>query len=406
VVCGLLFLATTINYIDRQILALLKPLLDETFHWTNTQFGTVNAVFQAAYAVGYVAFGTLVDRLGVKLGYSLALGVWSVAAMLHALAGSALGFAWARLLLGLGEAGNFPSAVKAVAGWFPADERAFATTLFNSGSNVGAIIAPAVVPLLAFSWGWHAPFIAAGLAGLLWIVLWLPLYRRPPREDESTAPASIGWKDLLGRKAVWSYALARFLTDPVWWFFLIWLPDYFKKTRHLDLKASWVLLASVYGVVTVLSVFGGAVTSRLVARHGLIKGRKLALLTFALTVVPIVFVGQVGVWPAVVLMGIAGASHQAWSANLYTTVSDVFPQEAVARVVGLGGMAGSLGGILFPLLTGALLDAFEAQGRVSVGYGVLFSICGGAYVLAFVLNHALNPRFARQSFAPLVMRPR
>jgi MFS transporter, ACS family, hexuronate transporter len=410
-VCSLLFLATTVNYIDRQILSLLKPILDEQLHWTNEQFGWVNSAFQAAYAVGLLGFGVFIDRFGPRIGYAVSIVAWSIAAMAHAAVGSVRGFIFARAALGLGEGGNFPSSIKAVALWFPKKERAFATALFNSGTNVGAIIAPAVVPLMALRWGWQMPFIVMGVAGLLWLVLWLPLYNDPNkverlsreelayiRSDADEAAAGqqgrISWGTLLRYPQAWSFITAKLLTDPVWWFFLIWLPTYFKSTRGLDIKTSWVHLVTIYAIITVLSIGGGWLTGA-IARSGMAVGRarKTAMLIFACAVLPILLVTRASDWGAVVLIGIAGAAHQAWSANLFTTVSDMFPKRAVASLVGLGGMAGSIGGIFFPVFTGRLLDKFQAAGNITAGYAILFGVCGSAYLVAFAINHLLAPKF-------------
>jgi len=407
-ICALLFFATTVNYIDRQILSLLKPILDDELKWTNTQFGEVNAAFQAAYAVGLLSFGYLVDRFGTKLGYALSIAAWSLAAIGHAAVGSVSGFFRARIALGLGEGGNFPSAIKAVALWFPRKERALATALFNSGANVGAIVAPAVIPPIALAWGWRAAFVAAGIVGILWLALWIPLYEIPERsrrlkaeeleyiqsDRELENTTKMSWGSLLKYRQTWAFVTAKFLTDPVWWFFLIWLPDFFKKTRGLDIKQSWVHLVTIYSIVTVLSIAGGWLPGYLV-RHGYTqsKARKIAMFVFGALVLPILLVTQVGDWSAVLLIGLAGAAHQAWSANLFTSVSDVFPKRAVASIVGIGGMAGSFGGILFPLYSGKLLDRFQASGNVTAGYAVLFGICGSAYLVAFAINHLLAPRF-------------
>jgi MFS transporter, ACS family, hexuronate transporter len=416
-VCLLLFLATTINYIDRQILALLKPILDTELGWTNAEYGKVNAAFQGAYAVGLLLFGALVDRVGTKVGYALSITLWSLAAMAHALVGSVAGFTRARMALGVSEGGNFPSAIKAVALWFPKRERAFATALFNSGANVGAVLAPALVPWIAFTWGWRAAFVAAGIVGLAWLLLWIPLYDLPERvrrlragelehiRSDAADPAAdaggpIGWLAILRYRQAWSFIVAKFLTDPVWWFFLTWLPDFFKKTRGLDIKKSWPHLVSIYVIVTVLSIVGGWLAGYLVRRGWTAtRARKTAMFVFALFVLPILAVTRVGDWGAVVLIGIAGSAHQAWSANLFTTVSDMFPKRAVASVVGIGGMAGSIGGIFFPVFAGGLLDNFQASGNVTAGYAVLFVICGLAYVVAFAIGHVLAP-----SFVPVAMR--
>ena len=411
VVCALLFFATTINYMDRQILSLLKPILDSELKWTNAQFGEVNAVFQAAYAVGLLLFGALIDRVGTKIGYAVSIAAWSLGAMSHALVHTVDGFFAARAALGVGEGGNFPSAIKAVANWFPPRERAYATALFNSGSNVGAIVAPAIVPWLAFTFGWRSAFVVAGIAGLIWLTFWLPWYDAPERNRRlsaaerdyirggadapaPTAEAPLPWSVILRHRQAWAFIVAKFLTDPVWWFFLIWLPDYFKKTRGLSIKDSWVYLVTIYSIVTVLSIFGGWLSGYLTERGlSVTRARKIALFTFACTVLPILFATHVGNWVAVVLIGIAGASHQAWSANLFTSASDMFPKRAVASVVGLGSMAGSLGGSLFPIFSGKLLDRFQAAGDVTSGYAILFGICGSAYLIAFGLNHLLAPSF-------------
>jgi ACS family hexuronate transporter-like MFS transporter len=410
VVCALLFFATTINYIDRQILALIKPILDDQLKWTNEQFGYTNAFFQLSYAVSLLIFGWIVDKWGTKIGYGVSIAAWSVAAMGHAFVMSITGFYAARIALGLGEGGNFPAAIKAVALWFPKRERATATAIFNSGTNVGAIIAPLVVPAIALSLGWHWAFIFAGIAGFLWLFLWVPFYNVPEkikatnaaelehirsdRDDTSRDGEKISWTGLLGYRQTWAFVVAKALTDPVWWFFLTWLPDFFKQTRHLDIKQSGYMLATIYGMATVLSIFGGVVVGKLVqSGWSVTRARKTGMFFFACCVIPIVFVKDVGDWPAVVLIGLACAAHQAWSANLFTTASDMFPKRAVASVVGLGGMAGSGLGFLFPILAGQLLDKFKAQNNISGGYAVLFAFCAGAYLLAFALQHVLAPKF-------------
>ncbi|HEY0466212.1 MAG TPA: MFS transporter [Polyangiaceae bacterium] len=414
-ICLLLFFGTSINYIDRQILSLLKPILDDQLHWSNEEYGRVNAAFQASYAIGLLLFGPFVDRVGTKIGYAVSITAWSLAALGHGFVGSVGGFFRARVALGVSEGGNFPSAIKAVALWFPKRERALATTLFNSGANVGAVLAPAIVPFVAATWGWQSAFVLAGCAGLLFLLLWLPFYDIPERvarlserelayiraDKDQDAPApeaqSTGaqrWLSLLRYRQTWSFIVCKLLTDPVWWFFLIWLPDYFKKTRALDLKASWVHLVSIYSIVTVLSIAGGWLTGYLV-KQGFtpVRARKLAMLSFAFCVLPILAVTKTSNWGAVALIGIAGAAHQAWSANLFTTVSDMFPKRAVGSVVGLGGMAGSVGGIAFPILAGKLLDHFTKAGDITAGYSILFGFCGFAYLLAFGISHLLVPKF-------------
>jgi ACS family hexuronate transporter-like MFS transporter len=403
VVCSLLFFATTINYIDRQILSLLKPILDEQLGWTSTQFGAINAAFQASYAVSLFFFGWFVDRFGTKVGYAVSIGAWSLAAMAHALVGSIPGFFAARVALGLGEGGNFPAAVKATAQWFPKRERAFATSLFNSGANVGAILAPALVPAVAYGLGWQWAFVFAGLAGFAWVAVWWPLFDAPGSSRRVSAaelahiesdPPDMGgtgrvtWRKVLRHREAWSFIAAKFLTDPIWWFFLIWLPDYFNKTRHLDIKNSWPHLVGIYAIITVLSIFGGWVTGWLTGRGwSVTRARKAGMFAFALCALPIALATRVGDWTAVVLIGVAGAAHQAWSANLYTTVSDMFPKRAVATLIGVGGTAGSVGGMIFPLATGLALDTFAD------GYTIIFGFCSVAYLLAFAVNHLLAPRF-------------
>ena len=406
VVCGLLFFATTINYIDRQILSLLKPILDEQLHWTNAEFGMVNSAFQGAYGISLLVFGWLIDKYGTKIGYAISIAAWSLAAMGHALVGSVGGFLWARVALGLGEGGNFPAAIKATAIWFPKKERALATSLFNSGANVGAILAPAIVPWMAFKFGWQSAFLAAGAIGFLWLFLWMPWFETPDRKSslsskelswiQSDGPEvqskKIPWGQLLGYRQTWGFILPKLITDPVWWFFLIWLPDFFKQTRGLDIKKSWVLLVTIYSIVTVLSIAGGWVTGHLAKRGWSInRARKAGMLLFALCVVPIVAVTGASDWGAVLLIGLAGAAHQAFSANLFTTVSDSFPKQAVASVIGIGGMAGAIGGMLFPIVTGMLLDSYKASGNVAAGYGILFAFCAGAYLFSLALLQLLNP---------------
>ena len=404
VICALLFFATTVNYVDRQILSLLKPMLDDELGWTSTQFGMINAAFQAAYGVSLFVFGWFIDRFGTKIGYGVSIGLWSLAAIAHALVGSIGGFFVARIALGLGEGGNFPAAVKATAQWFPKKERALATSLFNSGANVGAIVAPAIVPVIAYSLGWHWAFILAGIAGLLWIVLWYRFFDYPssskrvseselayiesdgadPDEDAGT----VTWGEVLRHRQAWSFISAKFLTDPVWWFFLIWLPDFFKTTRDLDIKSSWFLLVAIYSIITVLSIVGGWVTGWLTSRGwSVTRARKTGMFVFALCVMPIMIVTRVGDWTAVLLIGLAGAAHQAWSANLYTTVSDMFPKKTVAKLIGIGSTAGSIGGMIFPVVTGLLLDKFAD------GYAVVFGFCSVAYILAFGINHLFAPKY-------------
>lgn len=408
-ICALLFFATTINYIDRQILALLKEILDRELGWTNEQFGWVNSAFQFAYGIGLLGFGWFVDRFGTKIGYAVSIAAWSVAAAAHALVGSINGFGAARAFLGLGEAGNFPSAIKTVALWFPKRERAFATSIFNAGTNVGALIAPAIIPWMGYRYGWQSTFIAAGAAGFLWLFFWIPFYDVPEKvkrlsaeelahirsdAEEPDPLLKISWRSLLGYRQTWAFIIAKFLTDPVWWFFLIWLPDFFKVTYQLDIKKSWIHLVTIYAIITLLSIYGGWITGYLTQRGWTVtRARKTGLFWFALGVIPVFFATKFSVWPAVLLIALAGSAHQAWSANLFTMVSDIFPKRAVASVVGLGGMFGAVGGMLFPIYCGKVLDQFKAAGNETGAYTHLLHLLPFAYLLAFALNHLCAPRF-------------
>jgi ACS family hexuronate transporter-like MFS transporter len=408
VILALLFFATTINYIDRSILSLIKPeYLDKELGWTNTQYGYVNSAFQFAYALGLLGFGWFIDRFGTKIGYTVSIVFWSVAAAGHAAVGSAFGFGVARVFLGLGEGGNFPAAIKTVAQWFPRAERAFANALFNSGSNIGSVVAPLVVLPIAAAWGWRSTFVIAGVAGILWVFFWLPLFRNPPAQadDSPDDQEKVSWSSLFRTRQAWAYMVCKILTDPVWWFYLIWLPDYFKKEQHLDLKHlgavpslldpaaffGWMFsqpLVVLYSIVTVLSIFAGWLVKRFAeSGHDIVKVRKVSMLIFALCSLPIFFVRGLGMWQAVFLIAFAASAHQAWSASIYATVSDTFPKKAVASVSGLGGFAGSLGGMVFPIVAGMVLDA-----NPTGGYAVLFSFCAFAYVVAFAIHHVLVPK--------------
>jgi ACS family hexuronate transporter-like MFS transporter len=411
IICALLFFATTINYIDRQILSLIKGTLDEQLHWTNQQFGWTNSAFQGAYGISLLAFGWLVDRYGTKFGYTLSIVIWSLSAMCHAFVGSVGGFIAARIALGLGEGGNFPTAIKAVALWFPKRERAFSTSLFNSGANVGALLAPMLVPLVVSHFGWKSAFVLAGVIGFIWLGFWIRYYEIPDRvknldpaehafihsdEDEKAADAGAkpAWISLLGYKQAWSFIIAKFLTDPVWWFFLIWLPDFFKIAYGLEIKNSWVHLVTIYSIVTVLSIGGGWITGFLTqCGWSVTRARKSGMLFFALWVVPVYFATKVTIWPAVFLIALAGAGHQAFSANLFTSVSDMFPKKAVGSLIGMGGLAGSAGGMLFPVFCGWMLDRFKDQHNEVGAYTILLHICAFAYVVTFVINHWLAPKF-------------
>ena len=411
IVVALLFLATTINYVDRQILALLKPILDHELGWTNEQYGYVNSAFQATYALSYVVFGWFIDRFGIKLGYALSIAMWSLAAASHGLVGSIRGFVFARFALGAGEGGSFPACIKAVAYWFPQRERALAAALFNSGANVGPLLAPAVVPWIAITYGWQMAFVAAGAAGFLWLALWLPFYSAPEKsrwvsteelahirgdgDAKSDSTGRVNWWGLFARRQTWAYMLTKFLTDPISWFWLIWLPDFFKKTRGLDIQKSWIYLVAIYAISMSLSIVGGWFTGHLIKRGwSVTRARKTGMVVFALCVVPVSLALKANAWTAVCLIGLALAAHHAWATCLYAINSDTFPKRAVAAVAGIGGMAGSIGGIIFPTFAGWMLDHYKhTPGGESAGYAVLFGLCSTAYLVAFVVNHALSPRF-------------
>ena len=409
VICALLFAATSINYVDRQILGVLKPTLQLEFGWTETSFGDVVFWFQAAYALGYFGFGRLIDRIGARLGYAAVVVLWTAAHVAHAFVGSVGGFIAVRFALGLGESGNFPAALKAIAEWFPQQERALATGIFVAGSNVGAIITPLIVPFIAYRWGWRAAFIVTGSFSLVWLVLWLKVYRRPQEHPKVSAEelafirgdlrqeagplqgtTTIPWHTLLKVPETWAYALARFLIDPIWWMFLFWLPDFFAKRYHLDLEHFGPPLVLVYLMSDAGSISGGWLSSRLVrAGYTVNRARKLTMLLASILVVPVMFAmyaDSLGL--AVVLVGIATAGHQAFSATLYTFPSDVFPRQAVASVVGIGGTAGAIGGMLMAKYAGWVLDSMGS-------YTPIFIVAGTVYATALMVLHLLSPRLKR-----------
>jgi ACS family hexuronate transporter-like MFS transporter len=410
VIVSLLFFATSINYIDRQVIGLLKPTLTKEFGWDNLTFGYINGMFQFFYAVGLVLFGRIIDKVGTKIGYTISIIIWSIAAMAHALAKSTFGFTVARSGLGLGESGNFPAAIKTVAEWFPKKERALATGIFNSGTNIGAVIAPIIVPLILAVYGWHGAFIITGSFGFIWLIFWWFIYEIPSRKkglsksefehihsdtDElNTGTKPISWSKLLAIRQTWAFVVGKFLTDPIWWFFLFWLPGYFSDTFKLDLtKPGWPLVI-VYTSTTLGSIGGGFLSSYLIKKGWPIyKARKRVMLIFACCVVPVITARYFSnMWAVVALISLAAASHQAWSANIFTTASDMFPKRTVSSIVGIGGMAGSAGAILFQPFVGWLLDYFDHLGNKTIGYNIIFIICGSAYLLAWVIMHFLVPK--------------
>ncbi len=402
IICALLFFATTINYIDRQIIGILKPTLQAELGWSEIDYGNIVFWFQAAYGIGLLACGPIIDRIGSKLGYAGAIAIWSVAAMVHALARTPGGFAMARFALGLGEAANFPAAIKSVAEWFPKKERALAAGILNAGANVGAIATPIIVPILAIQLGWEAAFIITGLLGFVWLVAWLAFYRKPaehkrvsPSElahiNSDVAPAEdeprIRWSALFRRRGTWAFIVGKFLTDPVWYLFLFWLPDFFAKRHGLDLKTFGPPLIAVYLLADVGSIGGGWLSSALIKRGMSVNaGRKIALLVCAILVLPIFFASSVsGLWSAVAIIGLAAAAHQGWSSNLYTMVSDTFPRSSVASVMGIGGAAGAVGGMLMSTYVGQVLETVGS-------YAPVFVWAGSAYLVALAIIHVLVPR--------------
>jgi ACS family hexuronate transporter-like MFS transporter len=418
-ICSLVFFATTINYLDRAVISLLKPYLEKTFHWNAGDYANIEIAFKLAYAVGMIGVGRIIDKLGTKLGYALSTALWSLAAMGHALVSSTMGFGIARGFLGITEAGNFPAAIKTTAEWFPQRERALATGIFNSGSNVGAIVAPLTVPLIAETIGWQWAFIITGALGFIWLVLWMLIYETPadskrltkaefdyinadipaglPAEGVVEEKPKTSWGKLLTFRQTWAFVAGKFLTDPIWWFYLFWLPDFLGKQYHLTGTAIALPVAAVYVLSSVGSVGGGYLPLGFM-RRGMpaFQARKTAMLLIAFGVFPIVFaqyLGQLNMWLAVLVIGIAAAAHQAWSANIFTTVSDMFPKRAVASVTGIGGMAGGLGGIaLTALVQKKMFVHYEAIGQLDKAYFIMFLICGGAYLLAWAIMFALVPR--------------
>lgn len=401
-ICALLFFATTINYIDRQVLGILSKDLQSALHWTEIDYGNIVASFNAMYAIGLLVVGRLIDRFGTKLGYAGALVFWSVAAMAHALARSAFGFGIARAALGLGESGNFPAAIKTVAEWFPQKERALATGIFNAGSNVGAIIAPLTVPWIAIHYGWQWAFILTGAFGLVWLAFWIPLYAKPSEHKKlskaefeyinSDVPDEVGarvpWLKLIPLRETTAFAVGKYMTDPIWWFYLYWIPNFLRERHGLELSTIGLPLVVIYVVADVGSIGGGWLSSTLIKRGwSANRARKTAMLTCALAVTPIVFASRVqNLWMAVALISLAAAAHQGWSANLFTMVSDMFPRRAVGSVVGIGGMAGAFAGATMAVIVGYILEVTHSD------YRIPFAIASFAYLAALLLIHLLVPR--------------
>ncbi len=425
VVCALLFFATTINYVDRQVIGILKPTLVQEFGWQDERiYAAIVFTFQLAYAIGLLLAGRVMDKLGTRLGFTLAIVLWSVAAIGHAVAdrlgglklptinldattglsvvllsGAAAGFALMRFFLGLGEAGNFPASIKTVAEWFPKKERALATGIFNSGTNVGALLTPLAVPWITLHWGWQWAFIATGLTGFLWLAWWLRSYR-PPEEHPRLSPAEmayirsdppervtpIPWRKLLPHRQTWAFAIGKFMTDPIWWLYLFWIPDFLNRNHGLDLKSIGLPLVVIYLVADVGSIGGGWLSSSFIKRGWSVNAaRKTAMLVCALAVTPIVFASRTSsLWVAVGLVGLAAAAHQGWSANLFTLTSDMFPRRAVGSVVGFGGMAGAVGGMLISIVVGEILQRTGS-------YVLIFLMAGFMYLAALGIIQMLTP---------------
>ena len=419
VICGLLFLAATLNYVDRQVIGFLKPTLQHEFGWTEMDYADIVFAFQVAYAIGLLFAGRMMDKLGTRLGFTVAIVLWSLAAMAHAEAtwfgpgvaaalsivgltytGSVAGFIAARFVLGLGESGNFPASIKAVAEWFPKKERALATGLFNSGTNVGALLVPIAVPWITIHYGWYGAFIATGAIGFFWLFLWWPLYKSPEhhprvtpaelayiRSDPADPAVSVPLSQVLPHRQAWAFAIGKFMTDPIWWLYLFWIPDFFSRNYGLDLRTIGPPVLLIYVIASIGSVGGGYLSGWLLRKGWSTNAaRKTAMLVFALAVVPIIFASKANnLWVASLLIGIAAAAHQGWSANIFTIASDTFPRHAVGTVVGFGGMAGAVGGMLIAKLTGFILEKTGS-------YVPVFLIAGFAYLAALAVIHVLSPK--------------
>jgi ACS family hexuronate transporter-like MFS transporter len=400
-ICALLFFATTINYIDRQVLGILAPTLQKEIGWTEVDYGNIISWFTAAYAIGFLGVGRMMDKLGVRAGFAIAIVVWSIAAMGHALARGVASFGLARFALGLGESGNFPGAIKTVAEWFPAKERSFAAGVFNAGSNIGAIAAPLIVPWIAITWGWRAAFVATGGLGFVWLAAWLAIYRDPAvhpklgaaereyiNEGQTPTSRSVPWSELLKHRQTWAFVAGKAMTDGIWWFYLYWLPKFLDARFGIQLGKVALPLIAIYLVADVGSVGGGWLAGYFLTRGwSLNKARKVTMLIAALLIVPTMIAPQMSnLWAAVAVVSVAAAAHQWFSANLFTLTSDMFPRYAVASVVGVGGFFGAITGVGFQRLTGVIL---QSNGN---NYAPIFVICGLAYVSALLVIHLLVPR--------------
>jgi len=434
-ICALLFFATTVNYLDRQVLSLLAPDLSKEFNWSNSDYANITAVFQFVYAISMLFAGRFIDKLGTKKGFTWAIIIWSLAAIMHAYAievgenvsvlfsaaglvipVSILGFMVSRAVLAIGESGNFPAAIKATAEYFPKKERSFATGIFNSGANVGAILAPLTVPWIALHWGWQSAFILVGAVGFVWVIFWLIFYNKPDQQkrlskaeldyinsDTETEVAvtelqkKVAWFKLLGYKQTWAFVFGKFMTDGVWWFFLFWLPKYLEAQYGMVKTEIMLPLAVLYSMTMFGSIGGGWFPTYFIKKgYNAYDGRMKAMLLialFPLIVLAAQPLGYISFWIPVILIGIGASAHQAWSANIFTTVSDMFPKKAVGSVVGIGGMAGGLGGVLISKSGGALFDHYKALGHIQTGYTIMFAVCAVAYLIAWVVMKTLVPEY-------------
>ncbi len=410
----LLFTATTINYIDRQIFGLLKPELEVVFNWTETDYSRIVMAFTACYALGQLFYGRVIDRIGTKLGYTISVTVWSISAMLHAAVRTTFGFGVARAFLGLGESGNYPAGVKTVAEWFPKKERALAIGILDSGSNIGACVGPILVPWLLAVYGWQAAFLITGSLGFFWLIVWRIFYFTPAKqkrlsrsefeyihsdkgEQEEEYTGNVGWVQLLKLRQTWAFIAGKFFTDPIWFFFLFWLPSYFTTYFNLNLKEPSLPLVIVYGGTMIGSIGGGYLSSWLIQKgQPVYKARKTALLVAAFCVIPIVATRYTtDMWLVVALISLSVAANQAWSANIFAIVPDMFPKKAISSVVGLGGMAGAIGSVLFPLFIGFILDYYKSSGNIIAGYNIIFLVCGSSFLIAWLIIHFLTPKMEK-----------
>lgn len=418
-ICALVFFATTINYLDRAVISLLKDTLDENkIIVGDAAYSNVEIVFKITYAIGLLIAGGIIDKMGTKKGYAWATGLWSLSAVGHALAKNVFTFSIARAALGLTEAGNFPAAIKTTAEWFPRKERALATGLFNSGANIGAIVAPLTVPFIAVNFGWEWAFVATGLTGFIWLIVWNQYYHTPathpkitPQElayinsdlapiEENAAPVvekKYSWFKLLGYKQTWAFVIGKFLTDPIWWFYLFWLPDFLKSQYHLTKTEIALPVAAVYTLSVIGSIGGGWIPLKLISnKWPVFRARKTSMLMYAFLVFPILFaqyLGSLNMWLAVLVIGIAAAAHQAWSANIFTTVSDMFPKQTVGSVTGIGGMFGAIGGIFLSLFVQKNLFVYYRDlKQIETAYYIMFAWCAIAYLLAWLIMHLLVPK--------------